>query len=123
MTRERRKYFRCGAEFPVLLNRGGAELQTTAINVSSDGIALNTPTPLKPGERVRLTLFLPGHSHNPQGKGTGTVVWDDKHGKTGFCLEYRGPLDQQELDTWLDSRFRGLLLATAKQATPAQGAP
>ena len=45
MVRERRRYFRCVAEVPVLLvlTRSGTDCKCTTINVSSNGVALKGP--------------------------------------------------------------------------------
>ena len=36
----------------------------------------------------------------------GTVVWDDKHGKTGISLTCANPQYQIDLDSWLDDQFK-----------------
>lgn len=105
MVRESRRYFRCTAELPALLGQvnGGTDLKCTTINVSSSGMALKTPSPLCPGEVVQIALFIPGAGQPI--RGSGTVVWDDKHGKTGVNLQCSFPRDQSELDAWLNTRF------------------
>ena len=62
MARESRSYFRCTAEIPTLLGQAnaGTDLRCTTINISSGGMALKTPSPLRPGEVVQIALFLPG---------------------------------------------------------------
>jgi DNA-binding response OmpR family regulator len=109
MARESRRYFRCTAEIPTLLKQPEAarDLRCTTINISSSGMALKTPSPLHPGEVVQIALFLPGAG---QALGaSGTVVWDDKHGKTGVNFQCGIPRDQSELDAWLNARFYELL--------------
>jgi len=105
MARERRRYFRCTAELPVLLSPATAttDLRCTTINVSSNGMALSTPSPMKPGEEVRIILFL--KAAGPVVRAKGTVVWDDKHGKTGLRFQCSVQRDQSELESWLDSNF------------------
>src|SRR6266498_3284279 len=90
MVRESRRYFRC-----------------TATNISSNGMALRTPSSLHPGEVVRIALFLQGAGRAV--RASGTVVWDDKHGKTGVSFQCSIPEDQNELDAWLNTRFYELL--------------
>ena len=109
MVRESRRYFRCTAEIPALLRqpKAGTELRCTAINISSDGMALRTPSSLHLGEVVQITLFLPGAGKAI--RATGTVIWDDKHGKTGITFLCGIPRDQTELDAWLNARFYELL--------------
>ncbi|SRR6266567_1162634 len=114
MVRERRRYFRCSAELPVLLTPASAttDVRCTTINVSSNGMALSTPSPLNPGEEVRIILFLQAAERVV--RAIGTVVWDDKHGKTGLSFQCSIAHDQDELQTWLDTQFHDLL-------TPRQG--
>ena len=105
MVRERRRYFRCVAEVPVLVvrTRSGADCKCTTMNVSSSGVALKAPSPLEPGEEIQLILFLQGTDIVV--RALGTVVWDDKHGKTGISFNCASPQHQSELDSWLDVQF------------------
>jgi len=109
MARERRRYFRCTAELPVLLTQASSstDVRCTTINISSSGMALSTPSPMNPGAEVRIILFL--QATGPVVRATGTVVWDDKHGKTGLRFQCSIQRDQGELERWLDSNFDKLL--------------
>lgn len=109
MVRESRRYFRATAELPVLLSQAhvGTDLRCATINLSSGGMALKTPSPLQLGEQVQIALFLPGASQAVSA--SGTVVWDDKHGKTGINFQCSIPRDQSELDAWLNARFYEIL--------------
>jgi FixJ family two-component response regulator len=111
MARESRRYFRCTAEIPVVLSQseGATDLSCTTINISTSGMALKTPSPLHPGGTVQIALFLPGAGQAV--RGVGTVVWDDKHGKTGINFRCNTPGGQNELDAWLNARFYELLTA------------
>lgn len=104
MTRERRRYFRCAAEMPVKLVRdSGEELNCKTINISSNGMALSSPRPLDAAEKLHISLTLPGAGAPIRLQGT--VVWDDKHGKTGLSMECANSQIQLELDSWLDASF------------------
>jgi hypothetical protein len=109
MARERRRYFRCTAELQVLLTQASSstDVRCTTINISSSGMALSTPSPLNPGAEVRIILFL--QSTGPVVRAKGTVVWDDKHGKTGLSFQCSIERDQFELESWLDRNFDRLL--------------
>ena len=109
MARESRRYFRCTAEIPALLTQSeeATDLSCTTINISSSGMALKTPSPLHPGGVVQIALFLPGAGQAV--RAGGTVVWDDKHGKTGINFRCNTPGEQNELDAWLNARFYELL--------------
>lgn len=110
MVRERRRYFRCTAELPALLGlgNGGTDLRCTTINISSNGMVLKTPYPLSPGEAVQIALFLPGAGRAVGARGT--VVWDDKQGKTGIDFQCDTQRDQSQLDAWLNAVSMSFLL-------------
>ena len=109
LTRERRRYFRCAAELPLLLveKGSGADLRCTTINISSSGVAVATPSPLILGEEVEIALLLQAAGLTVRARGT--VVWDDKHGKAGITFRCLTPRMQTELDSWLDAHFFDLL--------------
>lgn len=107
MTRERRRYFRCAALLPVTLVRdSGEETECETINISSNGIAVNAPRAFDAGEKLHISLSIPGASSRVRAQAT--VVWDDKHGKTGLSLECADPKMQIDLDTWLDEQFQSV---------------
>ncbi|HKW16416.1 MAG TPA: PilZ domain-containing protein [Terriglobales bacterium] len=106
MARERRRYFRCAVRLPVLLlpENSPADARCTSINISSGGIALMNPLVLSPGDQAQVIFPLPGI--NSLLRAIGTVIWDDKHGKTGLSFKCTGPEHQNDLDAWLDSQLR-----------------
>jgi DNA-binding response OmpR family regulator len=115
MVRERRRYFRCAVQVPVLLTRPSsqADFRCTSINISSSGIALNTTSIFKQGEEVQIMVFLRKGAELAV-RAIATVVWDDKHGKTGLSFKCCSPQHQTDLDSWLDSQLPFLL-----QSSPA----
>ena len=120
MVRECRRYFRCAAEIPVLLirTRSGEDCRCTTMNVSSSGVALKAPSPLDPGEEIQLILLLQGI--DVMVRAIGTVIWDDKHGKTGISFKCASLQHQTELDSWLDAQFKlpGPKYAQFEEASP-----
>lgn len=110
MTRERRRYFRCTAELPVRLRRStGEEVGCKTLNISSNGLAISSPMPLDLAEKIQISLAL--REDGPPLLARGTVVWDDKHGKSGVNFTCETQQMHKELDTWLDAHFMGLLPA------------
>jgi len=109
LARERRRYFRCTAELPVQLTRSNSALQISGktINVSSSGAAVSSPSALDAGDIVEIALIL--EEVRATVFAHGTVVWDDKHGKTGLAFKCDSPEMQAELDSWLYVRFSELL--------------
>jgi hypothetical protein len=105
MTRERRRYFRCTAELPMrVIRSGGEELICKTINISSNGMAASSSAAFSLGEKVRISLAL--EEAGSSIRAHATVVWDDRHGKTGLSFECESPQMQRELDAWLDTHFR-----------------
>ena len=105
MTSERRRYFRCTAEIPVQLVRDNdEELACKTINISSSGMAVSGSSSVNAGEKLHIALTLPGSASEVRARAT--VVWDDKHGKTGLNFECANSQMQRELDTWLDAQFQ-----------------
>ena len=106
MTRERRRYFRCAQEITVhLVRENDEQISCKTINISSNGMAINGSGSFATGEKLHISFVLPGAQS--QTRALGTVVWDDKHGKTGLSMACVNPQMQLELDAWLDSNFRG----------------
>ena len=101
---ERRRRFRCAVDFPVKLTiiDSGNVIECVAMNVSSEGLAVATPLPLKPGETVDIALYLP---HASAVHLVGLVIWDDQHGKSGLHFQCSGAETRYRLDSWLDSQF------------------
>lgn len=104
MHRERRRYFRCAAELAVtlILETSISALQCRTMNVSSNGMGIQTPIPLKLAQPVELVLYLPDGFVV---RAAGLVIWDDKHGKTGLTFNCHSPEMRRKLDLWLDSQF------------------
>ena len=116
MTSERRRYFRCAVEVLALLVReSGEEITCKTINISSNGMAVSSPVAFNLGEKLHATLVLQ-ESGLPI-RASATVVWDDKHGKSGLSIECANQLMQRKLDSWLDEQFRPGL----KQPPPELG--
>jgi len=109
MVRERRRYFRCSVQAPVLLTRSASQAacRCTSINLSASGVALNTPSVFTLGEQLQIVIFL-CDGELPI-RAIATVVWDDRHGKTGFSFKCCTPQDQSDLDGWLDAQLPFLI--------------
>jgi hypothetical protein len=100
MDSHRRRYFRCAVTLPVSLRTTlNDHLKCMSINVSSNGLALNTPTPLELGAEVDMVVELTTEAAIA---GKGVVIWDDKHGKAGIHFRCNSPEMQSQLDSWLE---------------------
>ena len=100
MLRSSQAYFRFNVEIPVSVARAsGPPLQCTTINLSQNGMAILTPMPLIPGERLRLVFLLP-NLDSPM-RAEGTVIWDDAHGKVGIRFECSRQSAKMRYFEWL----------------------
>jgi hypothetical protein len=73
--------------------------------VSSDGLGIKSPVPLRLGQQLEITFTLPDGFVV---EATGIVIWDDKHGKSGLKFSCRQPEMRHRLDYWLDSQLDNL---------------
>jgi DNA-binding response OmpR family regulator len=106
MHGERRRYFRCAVNLPVRLTRdSGENIECSTMNVSSSGMAVATPVPLRIAESLDIAFSLPDGSTI---LATTTVVWDDKHGKSGLHFQCNTSEMRHRLDSWLGSQFAAL---------------
>lgn len=105
MPGKSRSCFRCSAELPVVLmfTTSKKSLECSTTNVSSSGMAVNTPFPLRLADTMDIALVLPERGTL---RATGIVIWDDRHGKCGLRVQCSGPEMRQKLDSWLDSQFQ-----------------
>jgi DNA-binding response OmpR family regulator len=104
MLQDRRRYFRLVTELAVSIRTSaGSEFQCRTINVSSEGMALRTSRSMEEGDVVSLVFAIsnPGLLISAEG----TVIWDDKHGKTGLNLRFASSRDKDRISEWLDGEF------------------
>lgn len=105
MRREHRKTFRCVANLPVQLRITNSRqiLECSTLNVSSNGMAVSSPVPLKSAVTVDIELRLPtGFKVHA----SGIVVWGDEQGEYGLKIQCRNPESRHKLDSWLDSQYQ-----------------
>jgi DNA-binding response OmpR family regulator len=104
MLLERRKYFRLAVELSVSIVRSsGEEIAGKTTNLSQNGMALLTSSPLVNGESIKISFQVPGAKLTLSAGGS--VVWEDKHGKAGINFECASADDQNRFAAWLDHEF------------------
>jgi hypothetical protein len=104
MSQDRRRSFRLVTELAVSIRTdSGVEFQCTTINIGSEGMAVRTPLPLLVGETAWMIFAIlnPG----PLMIAKGTVIWDDRHGKSGLHFSFANSADKDRISEWLDSEF------------------
>jgi DNA-binding response OmpR family regulator len=104
IVREHRRYFRCPLGITIsirdLKNR---VIQCHTLNISEGGLAITTPEPFKPGERVHIFLFLSGHLS--QFATESEICWCDKQGRVGLRFVNLSTEQRCVLQDWLAHRL------------------
>jgi len=104
LVRERRRYFRCPLQVSVFVNRGNSpEFAVDSLNVSENGICLNSAQPMQVGDKVRLRLRLPGESELMDL--SGEVSWSEVTGRVGVQFSCLKPGVALTLRSWLAERL------------------
>lgn len=104
MLRSSQSYFRFSIEIPVTVAKeAGPVLQCTTINLSQNGMAINTPKPLERGETIHLVFALPNSEVVMSAEGI--VIWDDGHGKAGIRFESSSASAKARYVEWLQDNF------------------
>lgn len=80
----------------------GAPVKGLTVNISSNGVAVTMPAPLKVAEAMRIALPLPDGSVV---EANGVVIWSDQHGKAGLHFQCTTAETRIKLDAWLDTQF------------------
>jgi hypothetical protein len=104
IIRERRRYFRCAIEVPVVLHGGELNnFECQMVDISEGGIALTTSIDLALGLSLTATFDLPGDSisHHMQCE----VCWSDKNNRAGLQFRSLERKEQAALQEWLAQRF------------------
>ena len=99
MHRERRRYFRVPAEFPVtLLFAHSPEMKAMASNLSEGGMAVHTETAFPP-DLVRIQFSLPGTDVSLSPKAE--LAWSDASGRGGIRFLDLTLNARELLENWL----------------------
>lgn len=104
IIRDYRRYFRCPATVPLVLQiPGEAPVSCETVNISEGGVAVHTPVALKPGAAVRAKFALPNEP--TEFDIDCEVSWYDKQGRAG--LEFLSLSAEQKLilQLWLSHRI------------------
>ena len=101
IVRERRRYFRCPMEAPVLILRTSkATIHGHTVNVSEGGMSITTAASLGPGDHVQLQFTLTGDEF--QFTLESTVCWAREQ---RIGLQFRASHQTPKLQEWLSRRL------------------
>lgn len=104
MVREKRRYFRCRVEMPVVLHFGqGEEVKCIATNLSEGGMALHFDSTLPKGTISKALFTLPGTKVAMEPKGE--IAWADGLGRAGLKFVDVPESSREQLEKWILRRI------------------
>ncbi len=114
ILRERRRTFRHPVEIPVSLSVDhGSDVRATAINLSEDGMAIQSQSFLPAEHPVRVRFALPGTRISVEAEGA--IAWADRTGRIGIRFLNMQPFVRRILEKWLQTHFEQLLAEQKKE--------
>jgi hypothetical protein len=102
MRADRRQSPRHHVETLVYLQFGIAAMPALVLDLSEQGLSLQTPEPFPPVREVPLRFSLPGTNHVIEA--TGEVIWSDDTGRAGLFFSQIKPNSRKYLNNWLLKR-------------------
>lgn len=104
MERERRRYFRCPVEIPVLLHLGqAAPVKTKTTNLSEGGMAIHLDGSIPKQPIAKINFALPGSKVAIEAKGE--IAWADGKGRAGVRFAEIPDSSRQQLEAWILHRI------------------
>ncbi len=104
MVREKRRYFRCRIEIPVVLHFAqGEEMKCVATNLSEGGMALHFDGTLPKGSISKVTFVLPGTRISMEPRGD--IAWADGLGRAGLKFVDVPESSREQLEKWILKRI------------------
>jgi len=107
MVRERRRYFRCPVELPVVMTMpNGEERQAMATNLSEGGMAVRITNVSLNTHLSKVHFTLPGTKSVMEPKGE--IVWVDGRGRAGIRFLEVPDSAREQLERWIFRRLESL---------------
>jgi DNA-binding NtrC family response regulator len=101
---QQQRYFRVTMEIPVTLTLDGKQIEATSVNLSSGGVAIQTPVTIAHGESLEISFPLPDTNTVIEAKAK--LAWTSPGGLAGLSFEEMHPALEHELQQWLLERSR-----------------
>src|SRR5215472_727272 len=100
MIREKRRYFRCPVQIPVILVLSqGEQMKVTATNLSEGGMAVHFDGKLAKTAFSKVHFMLPGTRTAMEPKGE--VAWSDDLGRAGIKFLEVPESSREQLERWI----------------------
>jgi len=101
---QQQRYFRVTAAIPIMLKYEGREIEGTTVNLSSGGLAIQSPVEIAHGSTLEFVFKLPDTDSTIEGKAK--LAWTSPGGLAGLSFEELHPALESELQQWLLERSR-----------------
>jgi transcriptional regulator with PAS, ATPase and Fis domain len=101
---QQQRYFRVTAAIPITLKYEGREIEGTTVNLSSGGLAIQSPIEIAHGTTLEIAFRLPDTDSTIEGKAK--LAWTSPGGLAGLSFEELHPALESELQQWLLERSR-----------------
>jgi transcriptional regulator with GAF, ATPase, and Fis domain len=98
------RYFRVTIEIPVTIVFDGQQIEATSVNISSGGLAIQTPVTIAYGAALEISFQLPDTNALIEGKAK--LAWTSPGGLAGLSFQELHPALEDELQQWLLERTR-----------------
>ena len=98
------RYFRVSLELPIYFELEGNRIEAKTVNISSGGLAIQSPVALAHGTIVNVSFTLPGHSSAIEAKTK--LAWTGPDGLAGLSIDDIHPALKRELQQWLLEKAR-----------------
>ncbi|HVO82397.1 MAG TPA: sigma 54-interacting transcriptional regulator [Terriglobales bacterium] len=100
----KQRYFRAMIELPIVLQVDGQSIETTSVNLSSGGLAIQCPSTLSHGSTMDISFTLPGATSPIEAKAT--LAWTAPGGLAGLSIVEIHPALERELQQWLAEKAK-----------------
>lgn len=101
---QQQRYFRVTVAVPVTFNVGGQSIEATSVNLSTGGVAIQTPAVIGHGETLDISFPLPDTNSIIEAKAK--LAWTSPGGLAGLSFVEMHPALERELQQWLLERSR-----------------
>ena len=104
MIREKRRYFRCPVQMPVVLvSQQGDEIKVLGTNVSEGGLAIHYEEALGKNSYAKVRFTLPSTKVSLEPKGE--IAWADNLGRAGIKFIDLPENSREQLERWIVKHF------------------
>jgi len=115
LERERRRYFRHPASFPITLKDADGEQNAKLTNLSEGGMAVRTTRLLNHSSMIEFDFEV---SFGAAVRGRGEVAWTNKEGMAGIFIHTLHGKGREHLDAWLLAREQLAATGVSAETSP-----